>query len=106
MDLPDVGDGVVRRVLAAGGRRDVLARASYDGVAGHPVLLGRGHWAGVLAVATGDRGARDYLSGRDVLLRRVRRPGDGARRGPPRPALTQGRPPGPTGSGGAPVTRG
>ena len=28
---------------------------------GHPVLLGRDHWAGVLDTATGDRGARDYL---------------------------------------------
>lgn len=68
VDLPDVGDGVVRRVLAAGDGRDVLARASYGGAAGHPVLLGRGHWAGVAAAATGDRGARDYLSGRDVVL--------------------------------------
>jgi CTP:molybdopterin cytidylyltransferase MocA len=68
VDLPDVDEGVVRRVLDGGGGQDVLARAAYDGVAGHPVLIGRGHWAGVLAVATGDRGARDYLSGRDVRL--------------------------------------
>jgi CTP:molybdopterin cytidylyltransferase MocA len=68
VDLPDVDEAVVRRVLDIGGGRDVLARASYDGVAGHPVLLGRGHWSGVLAVATGDRGARDYLRGRDVRL--------------------------------------
>ena len=53
------------RALAAG--RDSLARASYDGVPGHPVLLGRGHWAGVVETATGDRGARDYLRDRDVL---------------------------------------
>lgn len=68
VDLPDVGDDVVRRVLAAGAGEDVLARASYDGVAGHPVLLGRGHWSGVVAVARGDRGARDYLRGREVRL--------------------------------------
>jgi CTP:molybdopterin cytidylyltransferase MocA len=68
VDLPDVDEAVVRRVLGTGGGEDVLARASYAGVAGHPVLLGRGHWAGVLAVAAGDRGARDYLSGRDVRL--------------------------------------
>ena len=35
---------------------------------GHPVLLGRDHWAGVAATATGDAGARDYLRGRDVTL--------------------------------------
>jgi CTP:molybdopterin cytidylyltransferase MocA len=68
VDLPDVGDDVVRRVLGSGAGQDVLARASYDGVAGHPVLIGRGHWPGVVAVATGDRGARDYLRGRDVRL--------------------------------------
>ena len=45
-----------------------LARAAYDGVPGHPVLLGRDHWAGVAAAATGDRGARDYLAAADVVL--------------------------------------
>ena len=45
-----------------------LARAAYDGVPGHPVLLGRDHWAGVNAAATGDRGARDYLATADVVL--------------------------------------
>ncbi len=39
----------------------VLARAGYDGVPGHPVLIGRAHWPGVRAVATGDAGARAYL---------------------------------------------
>ena len=69
VDLPDVDDTVVRRVVdGAGGSRDVLARASYGGSAGHPVLLGRGHWDGVVAQASGDRGARDYLGGREVRL--------------------------------------
>ena len=61
VDLPDVGRDVVRRVLAEPDTEDVLARAAYDGVPGHPVLLGRTHWPGVLAVSEGDRGARDYL---------------------------------------------
>jgi CTP:molybdopterin cytidylyltransferase MocA len=67
VDLPDVDETVVARVLASGAGSDVLARASYDGTPGHPVLLGRAHWAGVAGVATGDRGARDYLRGRDVV---------------------------------------
>ena len=67
VDLPDVDEAVVARVLAADDRSDCLARASYDGVPGHPVLLGRDHWAGVVETATGDRGARDYLRDRDVL---------------------------------------
>ncbi|MFC7504207.1 nucleotidyltransferase family protein, partial [Nocardioides sp. GCM10030258] len=39
-----------------------LARATYDGRPGHPVLLGHDHWAAVAAGADGDRGARDYLA--------------------------------------------
>ncbi|MCW2507439.1 MAG: putative molybdopterin-guanine dinucleotide biosynthesis protein, partial [Modestobacter sp.] len=34
---------------------------------GHPVLLGREHWAGVVETATGDEGARRYLAAHDVL---------------------------------------
>ena len=35
---------------------------------GHPVLLGRDHWAGVIETAVGDQGARAYLAPRDVTL--------------------------------------
>ncbi|MGH3425008.1 MAG: nucleotidyltransferase family protein [Nocardioidaceae bacterium] len=66
VDLPDVGPDVVRRVASASAP-DVLARATYRDGPGHPVLIGREHWAGVAATATGDRGARDYLRGRHVL---------------------------------------
>ncbi|MCH1867693.1 NTP transferase domain-containing protein [Nocardioides sp. CFH 31398] len=66
VDLPDVGPDVVTRVLAEPHGPDTLRRASYDGEAGHPVLLGRDHWDGVRAAASGDRGARDYLRVRDV----------------------------------------
>ena len=48
--------------------RSALLRAAYDGQPGHPVVLGRDHWAGVSAVADGDRGARDYLSAQAVRL--------------------------------------
>lgn len=68
VDLPDVGGDVVLRLLDAVRGSDVLARAAYDGVPGHPVLIGRDHWAGVRASATGDRGARDYLATHDVAL--------------------------------------
>lgn len=66
VDLPDVGADVVARVLAAPYGPVTLRRAAYDGAAGHPVLLGRDHWDGVRAAASGDRGARDYLRVRDV----------------------------------------
>jgi len=68
VDLPDVGPDVVRRVIGRGADRASLSRASYDGTPGHPVVIGRDHWAEVLGTATGDRGARDYLAARSVML--------------------------------------
>lgn len=62
VDLPDMTSDVVARVLAGPADESSLARAAYDGRPGHPVLLGRRHWAGVVSSATGDRGARDYLA--------------------------------------------
>ncbi|MFI6074511.1 NTP transferase domain-containing protein [Actinoplanes sp. NPDC051343] len=70
VDMPGVTAEAVRRVIAevdAGAgplpaaARGALAMGGYDGRRGHPVLLGRDHWAGVAAAAVGDRGARDYL---------------------------------------------
>jgi molybdenum cofactor cytidylyltransferase/nicotine blue oxidoreductase len=61
VDLPDLNAAVVRRVLSEREGDEALARASYHGRPGHPVLLGRAHWAGVSEAATGDAGARDYL---------------------------------------------
>jgi nicotine blue oxidoreductase len=66
VDLPGVGAAAIARLAAADGP-EVLARAAYDGVPGHPVLLGRAHWAGVRAAATGDAGARGYLAGHPAL---------------------------------------
>lgn len=74
VDLPDVDAEVVRRVLGpvdgavagAGSGAATLRRATYDGRPGHPVLIGRDHWAGVAGSAVGDRGARDYLATHEV----------------------------------------
>jgi molybdenum cofactor cytidylyltransferase/nicotine blue oxidoreductase len=69
VDLPDVDGSVVRRLLEeAPPSPDALARASYDGHPGHPVLIGREHWAGVAETAEGDRGARTYLRRHPPLL--------------------------------------
>ncbi|TWG91058.1 molybdenum cofactor cytidylyltransferase/nicotine blue oxidoreductase [Nocardioides sp. J9] len=69
VDLPDVTAEVVARVLEHNtGDPAALARASYLGRPGHPVLIGRDHWAGVSDSAAGDRGARRYLSVRDPWL--------------------------------------
>src|SRR5205823_3928299 len=67
VDVPGVTADAVRRVASLAGP-DALARASYAGVPGHPVLLGRDHWAGAYASATGDAGARDYLRRHPVRL--------------------------------------
>ncbi len=61
VDLPDVTAEVIGRVLSQAGGSDILARAAYNGVPGHPVLLGQAHWQEVLDSATGDQGARGYL---------------------------------------------
>ena len=63
VDLPDVTTAVMARVLAAAEADGpaALARATYAGVPGHPVVIGRDHWAAVASVARGDRGARDHL---------------------------------------------
>jgi CTP:molybdopterin cytidylyltransferase MocA len=68
VDLPDVTAPVVRRLLDLPDDEAVLARASYLGEPGHPVLIGRSHWSGVIETASGDRGARDYLASRAVTL--------------------------------------
>lgn len=68
VDLPDLDETVLRRVTAAGSGPDALARATYDGRPGHPVLLGRDHWAGVMSTARGDQGARDYLAAHEHVI--------------------------------------
>ncbi|GGM08449.1 MULTISPECIES: nucleotidyltransferase family protein [Micromonospora] len=60
VDMPGVSATAVMRLLA---RADpgCLVRACYDGEAGHPVVLGRDHWAEIVSTVRGDRGARAYL---------------------------------------------
>jgi len=65
VDMPGMTPAALGR-MAAHAAPDALAVATYDGVRGHPVLLGREHWAGVVATATGDEGARRYLQEHDV----------------------------------------
>lgn len=66
-DMPGVSGAAVARMVAVAGP-DALAAGGYGDRRGHPVLLGRAHWAGVAATATGDRGARDYLRERAVRV--------------------------------------
>jgi CTP:molybdopterin cytidylyltransferase MocA len=70
VDTPGVTPVAVRRIV---GYADpgALVVAEYHGSPGHPVLLGRAHWAGVLASATGDIGARTYLDEHKAEVVRV-----------------------------------
>ncbi|TCC33497.1 nucleotidyltransferase family protein [Kribbella sindirgiensis] len=67
VDVPGVTVDAVRRVVDQAGD-DALVRATYDGAPGHPVVIGRDHWDGVIASARGDEGARGYLREHDVVL--------------------------------------
>jgi nicotine blue oxidoreductase len=66
VDTPGVTAAAVRR-LAALAAPDALARATYDGHPGHPVLIGRARWPDVSELATGDAGARSYLAAHPPL---------------------------------------
>jgi CTP:molybdopterin cytidylyltransferase MocA len=68
VDQPLIGPEVVRRLLAAHRAGAELAVAAYHGRARNPVLLARAHWAGVLAAAEGDAGARPYLRAHPGLV--------------------------------------
>jgi nicotine blue oxidoreductase len=70
VDTPGVTAAAVRRV-AAHAAADALVTATYDGRRGHPVLLGRDHWAGVATLAQLDVGARAYLTAHAGEVREV-----------------------------------
>ena len=67
VDTPGIGAAAVRR-LAGYAAPDAVAVATYDGRRGHPVVLGRQHWAEVARLAEGDAGARPFLLARPELV--------------------------------------
>ncbi|HEY1486961.1 MAG TPA: nucleotidyltransferase family protein [Micromonosporaceae bacterium] len=74
VDTPGITPAAIVRVAEEAGAGDptvALLAASYGGRQGHPVLLGRAHWAGVAALAEGDTGARPYLRSHAVELRLI-----------------------------------
>ena len=62
VDTPWIGPDAVGRLVQAHATGAALAVATYAGVRGHPVLLGRTHWRGAAASAVADSGARTYLA--------------------------------------------
>jgi CTP:molybdopterin cytidylyltransferase MocA len=69
VDTPDVGAGVVRRVLdSAISSSSGLARARYGDRPGHPVVVPRPLWAELLETLSGDEGARPFLAARSDVV--------------------------------------
>ena len=66
VDMPGITPAAMAK-LRDQGSPGALVVATYDGVRGHPVLLGRDHWAGVIETLSGDEGARRYLATHDVV---------------------------------------
>lgn len=64
-DQPRLGAEAYRRLTAAFQGGASLAVATYEGQRGHPVLIGREHWAEAMKL-TGDEGARPLLAAHDV----------------------------------------
>lgn len=65
-DQPRIGPEAIRRVVAAHRHGAGLAVATYHGVRGHPVMIGRPYWAEVMDLS-GDEGARSLLARHDVV---------------------------------------
>jgi nicotine blue oxidoreductase len=70
VDTPGITAEAVRRVKDHA-EPDALVVATYYGERGHPVLLGRDHWAGVAELANGDVGARPYLTEHRAQVRTI-----------------------------------
>jgi CTP:molybdopterin cytidylyltransferase MocA len=68
VDQPLVGPEAVRRLIAAHAAGASVAVAAYGGRPRNPVLLGREHWPEVIALATGDAGARPFLRAHPDLI--------------------------------------
>ncbi|BBY65340.1 nucleotidyltransferase family protein [Mycolicibacterium helvum] len=69
VDTPDIRADVVGRLVDAGcSSQSGIARATYAGRPGHPVVLARRHWPALLETLHGDEGARRFLAGRSDVL--------------------------------------
>ncbi len=85
VDTPWVGPDAVRRLREAHARGAVVAQATYRGLPGQPVLLGRPVWPQVAVLAVGDQGARAFLRAHASLVTPVDCDGTGDPRDVDRP---------------------
>jgi nicotine blue oxidoreductase len=70
-DQPLVGPEAVRRLLTAHAAGASVAVACYGGQPRNPVLISREHWPEVIALASGDVGARPFLRAHSDLVTEV-----------------------------------
>jgi CTP:molybdopterin cytidylyltransferase MocA len=70
-DQPLVGPRAVRRLLDAHAAGASVAVACYEGRPRNPVLISRGHWPEVIALASGDVGARPFVRTHPDLVTEV-----------------------------------
>lgn len=69
VDTPDIGAEVVGRLVgAARASQAGIARATYAGRPGHPVVIARRHWPTLVETLHGDEGARRFLASRPDVL--------------------------------------
>ncbi|MGY4642373.1 nucleotidyltransferase family protein [Cellulomonas sp. URHB0016] len=61
VDLPTLPRSVVQRLLGDPVTATTLRRVVIGGVPGHPVVVGRDHWAAASTTMSGDLGAGAYL---------------------------------------------
>ena len=77
VDVPDLNAATVARLIgrtnettdapgSAAASAGTLRQARFAGQPGHPVVIGRAHWASLLETLAGDTGARPYLRAHDV----------------------------------------
>ena len=59
VDLPDLNGALFSKIAKSPGH---LVSATYKGVRGHPVKIGRRHWIPIIETLSGDSGAKDYLN--------------------------------------------
>ena len=67
-DQPLVGPEAVRRLITVYENGASVAVAAYHGQPRNPVLIASEHWPAVLALATGDAGARTFLRAHPELV--------------------------------------
>ena len=75
VDVPGLRTSTVARLIgtlpdatAASVGPHTLRQASFNARPGHPVVIGRTHWAALIGSASGDTGARPYLQSHDTRL--------------------------------------